>query len=193
MAKHAQTVANSNGFEDVITVIQGKMEEIELPEKVDIIVSEWMGYFLLRESMLDSVIVARDKWLNPDGALFPSSATLYLAPAFDFTQDRRDSEYQTALSNWGDFSEDIEKKYDVNFSALSKSYAHECFQYFNQNALWVDTNPSQLVGPAVSMKTYDMKTLTLEELTAIQSGTLDIAVDGICKIHLNKTLLKRDA
>lgn len=35
-------------------VIQGTIETIELPEKVDIIISEWMGYFLLRESMLDS-------------------------------------------------------------------------------------------------------------------------------------------
>ena len=30
-----------------ITLIKGKMEDIQLPvEKVDIIVSEWMGYFL---------------------------------------------------------------------------------------------------------------------------------------------------
>ncbi len=35
------------------------MEEVELPEKVDVIVSEWMGYELLYESMLESVIVAR--------------------------------------------------------------------------------------------------------------------------------------
>jgi len=48
--------------------------------QVDIIVSEWMGYFLLRESMLDSVIIARDKWLKPDGAMYPSHATLYVAP-----------------------------------------------------------------------------------------------------------------
>ena len=39
------------------------MEELELPEKVDIIISEWMGYFLLYESMLDAVLEARDKWL----------------------------------------------------------------------------------------------------------------------------------
>jgi type I protein arginine methyltransferase len=40
------------------------MEEVELPvEKVDIIISEWMGYFLLYESMLDTVLVARDKYL----------------------------------------------------------------------------------------------------------------------------------
>jgi protein arginine N-methyltransferase 1 len=32
------------------------MEEVNLPfPKVDIIISEWMGYFLLYESMLDTV------------------------------------------------------------------------------------------------------------------------------------------
>ena len=35
--------------------------------QVDVIVSEWMGYFLLYESMLDSVIWARDKYLAPGG------------------------------------------------------------------------------------------------------------------------------
>ena len=32
-------------------------------EKVDIIISEWMGYCLFYESMLNSVLFARDKWL----------------------------------------------------------------------------------------------------------------------------------
>lgn len=51
-----------NGFSDVIEVIRGKMEEITLPtDYVDIIISEWMGYFLLYESMLDTVLYARDK------------------------------------------------------------------------------------------------------------------------------------
>ena len=45
----------------VIEVIQGTIESVDLPERVDIIISEWMGYFLLRESMLDSVLVARDR------------------------------------------------------------------------------------------------------------------------------------
>ncbi|NWV97478.1 ANM1 methyltransferase, partial [Machaerirhynchus nigripectus] len=41
-----------------------KVEEVELPvEKVDIIISEWMGYCLFYESMLNTVIYARDKWL----------------------------------------------------------------------------------------------------------------------------------
>jgi hypothetical protein len=39
---------------------------------VDVIISEWMGYFLLRESMFDSVICARDRWLKPDGVMYRS-------------------------------------------------------------------------------------------------------------------------
>jgi hypothetical protein len=31
--------------------------------KIDILVSEWMGYFLLFEGMLDSVLYARDRYL----------------------------------------------------------------------------------------------------------------------------------
>ena len=39
--------------------------------KVDVIISEWMGYALLYESMLDSVLHARDKWLVPGGVMLP--------------------------------------------------------------------------------------------------------------------------
>ena len=64
--------------------MQGKVEEVELPvDKVDIIISEWMGYFLLYESMLDTVIYARDKWLVPGGLVFPDEAELYIAAIED--------------------------------------------------------------------------------------------------------------
>lgn len=45
-------------------------------KQVDIIISEWMGYFLLRESMLDSLVRARDRWLVPGGLMFPSRCTM---------------------------------------------------------------------------------------------------------------------
>ena len=55
----------------VVTLIKGKVEEVELPvEKVDIILSEWMGYCLFYESMLNTVLYARDKWLvSNDGTI----------------------------------------------------------------------------------------------------------------------------
>ncbi len=57
-------------------MLQCSIEDLELDMQVDIIVSEWMGYMLLRESMLDSLVRARDKWLKPGGLMFPSHATI---------------------------------------------------------------------------------------------------------------------
>ncbi|KAG9245111.1 S-adenosyl-L-methionine-dependent methyltransferase [Calycina marina] len=74
----------NNGFADKITCLRGKVEEVILPvDKVDIIVSEWMGYCLLYEAMLDSVIWARDKYLKPDGLMVPSHMNLWVAPVAD--------------------------------------------------------------------------------------------------------------
>ena len=38
-----------------------------------------MGYFLLYESMLDTVLYARDKWLDKNGYMLPDHATITLA------------------------------------------------------------------------------------------------------------------
>merc|ERR1712066_722130 len=78
---HAKQIVKDNKLDDVVTIIRGKVEEISLPEgidKVDIIISEWMGYCLFYESMLDSVLYARDKWLAPGGLMFPDIVKLYL-------------------------------------------------------------------------------------------------------------------
>lgn len=74
----------NNGFADTITCLRGKIEEVALPvDKVDIIVSEWMGYCLLYEAMLDSVIWARDKYLKEDGLMVPSHMNMWVAPIAD--------------------------------------------------------------------------------------------------------------
>ena len=67
IALFAKEIVEENNLTDKITVIKGKMEEVDLPFKegeIDIIVSEWMGYFLVYEGMLDVVLWARDKYLN---------------------------------------------------------------------------------------------------------------------------------
>lgn len=80
----AREIVQTNGFSDKIELIQGKVEEIDLPvEKVDIIISEWMGYFLLYESMLDTVLFARDKWLVEGGLIFPDKAQMHICAIED--------------------------------------------------------------------------------------------------------------
>lgn len=70
----------------VITIFKGKVEEVELPvDQVDIIISEWMGYCLFYESMLNTVIFARDKWLV--GALHVLAGAIiiyFLTTSFPF-------------------------------------------------------------------------------------------------------------
>lgn len=80
----AREIVIVNGMADKITLLQGKMEDVQLPfSKVDIILSEWMGYFLLYESMLDTVLYARDKYLVPGGLIFPDKATIFMAAIED--------------------------------------------------------------------------------------------------------------
>uniref|UniRef100_A0A8C1XLY8 type I protein arginine methyltransferase n=1 Tax=Cyprinus carpio TaxID=7962 RepID=A0A8C1XLY8_CYPCA len=67
ISEYSEKIIKSNHLDNVITIIKGKVEETELPvDQVDIIISEWMGYCLFYESMLNTVIYARDKWLEVD-------------------------------------------------------------------------------------------------------------------------------
>lgn len=47
MATQARRIVESNGLDHVIEVMQLKVEDVELSEKVDVIISEWMGTLLL--------------------------------------------------------------------------------------------------------------------------------------------------
>ncbi len=79
----AHELAVANGFGDVIQVIQGDVTDLEPPEPVDVIVSEWLGGFGIDEGMLPPVIAARDRWLKPGGAMIPATATAWTALVHD--------------------------------------------------------------------------------------------------------------
>ena len=79
----AQELAAANGLAEVIEVIQGDVMDVELPEHVDVIVSEWLGGFGIDEGMLTPVIAARDRWLEPGGVMIPRSVTAWTALVHD--------------------------------------------------------------------------------------------------------------
>ncbi|XP_044535026.1 protein arginine N-methyltransferase 8 [Gracilinanus agilis] len=84
ISDYSEKIIKANHLDNIITIFKGKVEEVELPvEKVDIIISEWMGYCLFYESMLNTVIFARDKWLKPGGLMFPDRAALYMVAIED--------------------------------------------------------------------------------------------------------------
>ena len=66
-----------------IEIIQSDILDVELPEKVDVLVSEWMGPFGIDENLLYPLLVTRDRWLKENGKLLPEVVSAWMAPAFD--------------------------------------------------------------------------------------------------------------
>ena len=84
IAKIAQQIVADNQLDNVITVLRGKVEEVELPDgikQVDIIISEWVGNGLFSKNKLASLIFARDKWLTPNGLVFPNRCRMFIGGA----------------------------------------------------------------------------------------------------------------
>ncbi|KAK1230485.1 Nuclear SAM-dependent mono-and asymmetric methyltransferase [Marasmius sp. AFHP31] len=141
----AQKIIEANGFKDTITLVKGKLEEAELPIKeFDIIISEWMGYFLLYESMLDTVLLARDKYLKPDGRLFPDNATIYIAAIED--QDYKDEK--------------------INFWDNVYGFDYSCIKDIALREPLVDTvDLKSVVTDPCMIKHIDLTTAKKEDLT----------------------------
>ena len=76
-----------NNLSNIIIMKKGRLEDTDIEVKeVDAIVSEWMGYFLLFEGMLDTVIYARDHYLSPNGKLLPNRCTLSIVGSGDTSE-----------------------------------------------------------------------------------------------------------
>lgn len=78
LAHTAKTIVTKNGMSNVVTVIKSKGEELDLPEQVDVIVSEWMGYLLVLEDMLYPLLMVKERWLKPEGLLMPRYADMWV-------------------------------------------------------------------------------------------------------------------
>lgn len=78
--EEAQNLAKTNGLEDRIVFLKGRSDKVELPEKVDVITSELIGFFGIEENLHRFKIDARKRFLKPGGRLIPSWLELYLAP-----------------------------------------------------------------------------------------------------------------
>jgi histone-arginine methyltransferase CARM1 len=82
MAAHAAKLVAHNGLDEIVKVIHGKLEEVELPEKVDIIISEPLGVLLVHERMLETYVLGREKFLKPGGLMLPFNGTIHVREVF---------------------------------------------------------------------------------------------------------------
>ncbi|WBW73524.1 type I protein arginine N-methyltransferase Rmt1 [Schizosaccharomyces osmophilus] len=157
----AREIVHINKLSDRITLMKGKMEDIQLPvEKVDIIVSEWMGYFLLYESMLDTVLLARDRYLAPGGLMFPDRTKLLVAAI-------EDAEYKDEkIGFWDDV-------YGFDFSPIKRDVWKEPL-VDNVDRIAVNTNTCEILN-------IDLTTVKKEDLAF--SSPFEIAATRNDYVH----------
>ena len=150
-AKLCREVVEANGLSGVVEVVCGRVEDVSLPEGVraDAIVSEWMGFFLLFESMLDSVLVARDRWLRPGGLMLPSRTRLFLCPF----QDTAWREHREGL---------LRSVCGLDMSAVAPRL---CSEESGEPAIQ-GVDPEQLLGEPRCVLEWDLASLPATELAS---------------------------
>lgn len=76
----AKANARNNGVDDRIRFIRSDVISAELPERVDVVVSDLAGALPLFEQHLPSILHAREHLLAPGGLLIPALDRLFCAP-----------------------------------------------------------------------------------------------------------------
>ncbi|KAG2482538.1 hypothetical protein HYH03_018529 [Edaphochlamys debaryana] len=155
MARFARLLADSNpGLGSRITVINAKVEELRLPEKVDVLVSEPMGTLLVNERMLESYLYARDAFLKPGGKMFPQLGRIHAAL---FSDEVLYQEIATKSSFW------LQPQfYGVDVTALHGAATEG---YFGQ--VVVDAFDPSLLASSCATKPLDFGSIPEAELLDI--------------------------
>ena len=145
-----------------------------------------MGMLLLRESMFDSIIKVRDRYLKEDGTMWPSHATV-LGAAVSLESDRLEtveSIYYENKDGWTGFEEEMLALYDIDVSALHKKYDSENEEYYVYQTHWRTLHPSDLVGPPQELLMLDLKTATLEDVGGV---ALRSFVTRVPELHVGQS------
>lgn len=147
--KNARQIALDSGHPD-IRFHHADHETLELPQKVDVLVSEWMGHCLFYEAMMAPLLKTRDKFLAEDGVMVPARVSLH---AGLLTDESFHDERAFFLGN----------PYGIDFSSIAE-------QPLRQHRR-VRVEVSQLDRVRFDFGSIDMKTATEQPRVLIARGS----------------------
>uniref|UniRef100_H2Z161 Histone-arginine methyltransferase CARM1 n=1 Tax=Ciona savignyi TaxID=51511 RepID=H2Z161_CIOSA len=188
MAEHTKKLVSCSQYAGRISVIPGKIEDITLPEKVDVIISEPMGYMLFNERMLETFLHAKKFLRQPNGLMFPTMGDLHVAP---FSDELLYMEQFTKANFWYQQS-----FHGVDLSPLRDDAVEEYFKQPIVDTFDVRILMAKSVKHSVNFLTAHEEDLHRIEIplrfTAHTSGTVhglafwfDIAFIGTMSVYFN--------
>ena len=143
IAYKAIDIVKENELDNIIEIIKDKAEDIEIKGKVDVIISEWMGYFLIFESMLDTIVYCRDNYLSPNGCVYPDKFNIKLLALGD------DDLYSSKVHYW-------KNVYDFRMTTMKSSLLEEPLV---QNA-----KSDKILSEPSTVIEYDIMSVKIEEI-----------------------------
>ncbi len=167
IADTAIRLVAENALADRVEVIKGAAAELVLPEKVDLLVSEWLGHVAFVEGMLTDVLKARDHNLAEGGRMLPARVRVKLAPVGD--------PVLYSLEGPGFWRKPV---HGIDFSSL------EAAELKQGRALQIRVEHAALLAPGERLTEVDVETCRAADAwgsgTATYVAERDGVVDGFC-------------
>ncbi len=156
----AERIASAHEWGHRLRYIKGKIEEVDLPEPMDVIISVFTGNFLLEEDLLPSLFYARDKYLKPGGVMIPSRAVMVAAPV------SAPDLYQREVGRWS------EPYLGIDFS-LARKYAANSILYGSR-----ELSKSKYLAEARVINDLDFN--TCDDHSCQSEIRYTVTEDGVC-------------
>lgn len=77
----AREIVHANGVADRVEVMHARLEDVDLPERVDVVISDLRGILPPHGNHFRTVMLARDRDLRPGGTLIPGRDRLHVGIA----------------------------------------------------------------------------------------------------------------
>jgi SAM-dependent methyltransferase len=112
--KWAKKLAEHHGLSDKIIFYNGDSRNVELPEKVDVVLTETIGHMAFEEGMVESIFDAKSRFLLPDGKIIPQKVNLKVAPICE------ENIYRSCIECW-------KTTWGIDYSLLREDAVKACY------------------------------------------------------------------
>ena len=162
IADVAAELVKINGLSDQVQVFHDWAGEVQLDQKVDLIISEWLGNAALVEGMLPAVIEARDRNLAPTGRMLPSKVRVMIAPL-----DEPILYHSDGPGFWR------ERIHDLDFSSLQER------ELMQGRTVQIRVEPAAVLAPGQALLELDLLAADADDVRSEAELEFVPARDGV--------------
>ncbi|OHT10056.1 putative protein arginine N-methyltransferase [Tritrichomonas foetus] len=155
ISKTAEDIVKHNNYQESITILTGPIDEVKIPEKVDVVLTTSFGYSLLLDSLLLAFLYSRDNFLKDDGIVIPAKAEIVFTSCVK-------SMFAQSYDYWGDV-------YGFDFTAIEKDEIN--------NAIVTAVSTTRIKTSQSTIAELDFSKITKEDLNITSQFSIKAITD----------------